>query len=257
MALGEILTHYSIYSWMIFGVVPIGALCAGWGGSAGSFYVARWLHYYPRLLFVLGVMITAVSTLLITHYFIYSHFGTDPVRRTDLQGFEAYLVRLSHHVTLESLQGPDYGSKTELGELSIWYYGLQVAGFCFGGLMTFSYTRSRRFCRKCEKYYGRRQVAEFHENLNDVFASKFDQVRAMLRAGDYEAAQRFHPSKHSLAAAGFRKGFRSSLTTLECPGCTERAYRHVGYVFKRNGGWTEIRSLTKEFPLISRRSRAP
>lgn len=114
--------------------------------------------------------------------------------------------------------------------------------------MTFSSIRSRRFCPRCQKYYAQREVAEFHENLNDVFATKFDQVRAMLRAGNYEAAQRLHPSKHSLARAGFRKGFRSCLTTFECPNCAERAYRHVGYAFRRNGGWAEIRSLTKEFP---------
>lgn len=105
MALGEILTDYSIYGFMIWGVVPIGAICAGWGASVGSFYVARWLHYYPRFLLLVGVTVMAVSTLLLTHYFIYSHFETDPARRTDLPGFETYLVRLSHHVTLRSLQG--------------------------------------------------------------------------------------------------------------------------------------------------------
>ena len=250
MALGAQLTGYSMYGWLIWGFFPIGAIAAGLCGAGGAFYAARWLHYYPRFLFSLGSIVLGVLTLVLTQYCIYSRFALDPIRRTDFEGFQQHLTWVSHHVTLK-FNYDEHG--VELRELSTWYYVSQIVGFCVGGLMVTAMVRSRPFCHECQKYYGIFQHAEFHEYSSDTFSTKFDQARVMLRHANYADAQRRHAIKHSLKDAGYKQGFRSVLITYECAACKDRRYRHEAFVYKRQGGWSQINSLTKNFPVGSKK----
>jgi hypothetical protein len=214
------------------------------GGAAGCFYTARWVHYYPRFLFFIGVVGLAVLTLITTHYLIFTDLLRDAALLKDHEAFLRYLIFISNDVTIESVSGPSHGSVT-LGELSIWYYVLQVLGFSIGGMLIFSILRGHVFCRACNKYPFVEQVAELHDLSADGFTAHFDRSRALMIAGHYHEALCLHPMKRSLEKMGFTKGFRSSIISYRCSGCAAKTYRHTAFQFTDT--WNELSTLKHDF----------
>jgi hypothetical protein len=240
MALGEVLTGYYIYGFLLWAVVPVGALCAGMGGAAGCYYMALWTDYYPRFLFFVGVVALGVLTLVTTHYIVYSQTLIDQVRLRDSISFEDYLTLASRHVAIKTRYS---ASAIELGELSKGYFALQIIGFIVGGMMIFVCLRDRSYCRPCRRYRDDKGVAELHEVGEDAFSKRVDSVRQMLQAGRYREALACHPAKQSLEKRGFVQGYRSVIASHQCPACASRVYKHSAYKCAQKDQWAEITSV--------------
>jgi hypothetical protein len=240
MALGEVVTGYYIYGFLLWAVVPAGALCAGMGGAAGCYYMALWTDYYPRFLFFVGVVLLGVLTLITTHYIVYSQTLIDQVRLRDSISFQDYLTLASQHVAIRTRYS---SSSIELGELSKGYFALQIIGFVVGGMMIFAYLRDRSYCKPCRRYRDDKGVAELHEIGEDVFSKRVDSVRQMLKAGRYREALACHPAKQSLEKRGFAQGYRSVIASYQCPACASRVYKHSAYKCAQKDQWSEITSV--------------
>lgn len=246
MAFGEIFTGYSIYGWLLWAVVPVGAILAGMGGAGGCYYAALWTNYYPRFLFFVGVVFLAVFTLVATHYLVWANLTEEGVALKTIIGFKDYLNVISHDVSLTS---KSHSNGVSLGELSVWYYALQIAGFVAGGMMIYVFLSDRPYCAPCSRYRKHQRIAELHEINEQSFENRIRLIINYLQNGSYQEAVSSHPSQKSLEKRGFTSGFRSSITVLNCPKCSGKTYQHRAYKCTRKDEWTMISSVTADYPL--------
>jgi hypothetical protein len=216
LAVVETRWHVAIYSYVVWWLIPLGAIGAGVVGSVGYFWGARWLGVRPSRLSRASVLFVSVATFFLIHYLEYLWGGFTVA-------FWSYLDLAVQSASYETKVGETVvraWSAERLGPLGYVVAALQVVGFAVGGFVVFGWLRSTPYCDSCSMYLRRNRRCHRSTDRSQLFAEVSQRVQGYLESGDIPSAVREHARFGDL---GFRdrlgNDFLSRLEVWQCPSC--------------------------------------
>jgi hypothetical protein len=144
---------FSFYGFMLWLIIPVGAVFSGCAAATGYYVGARLFGYRPTALLLLHMIAISVGTFFLVHYLNYLTLQVDGQHISDVLPFGNYLDILLRHQSLQfSSRSAQHVSTGELGSWGYAYALLQIIGFALGGLCIFSFLHSLTYCQKCSRY---------------------------------------------------------------------------------------------------------
>ena len=147
--------NIALYTWMLWLVVPVGAVLAGFAAASG-YYLGSWLfNHRPDKLVLLNMVAVALGAYVLIEYIHYLSVTYEGQSISSLISFPTYLDASIRSTSMKfSYRGAHQLGST--GELGSWGYAvalIQVLGFSLGGLSIYAYLTSLIYCEKCSKYF--------------------------------------------------------------------------------------------------------
>lgn len=145
------MTNIDFFTFSIWLVVPVGAICVGFAAASGYYFGSLYFHKRATPMLLVQMVAIAAFTQLLIYYLGYATMVLDDGRRVaDFAPFSKYLDVLltSAHYRIGRVQS-ETGA---VGNLGYWIAGLQFVGFVFGGLAVFGFLKAKVVCQSCDLY---------------------------------------------------------------------------------------------------------
>jgi len=241
----ERLFGFSFYTWILWFVIPVGALLTGLVASTGYYCGARLFNHRPSRGLLLNILLVAVGCFFLIHYLGYYSLNVDgPPLRTRV-AFGSYLKVVLEHTSLSlRVHASVIGSTGELGTWGYAYALLQILGFAVGGFCVYILLLEHPFCAHCERYLKRvGKVQRFCES-NDLLNNYIEQVRPLLEGGRLTEALAKHDG-FGEADESRTKQLRAELSNWQCPRCPQNVWR-LAFSKRLGSSWMEMPKLKLE-----------
>ena len=238
----EKLVGLNIFTFMLWFVIPAGAIMTGLVAASGYYFGTLYFHTRPGILLFLQMVLIAGFTQGLIYYAEYLTLVLDDGRRiSDYVPFANYLdIRLTQ---TEYRMGRGSSSSGPIGQLGYWIAGLQFVGFLLGGVVSFLILRQKPVCAACQKYYRPLGSVDKKFSEQDQFISYYDTI--FSSPVDSEDFAKAIQTKRDAKVAQGTINLRSSL--LGCPSCKEQMIDDKVQVY--NGSdWkdlTQLRRMTR------------
>ena len=150
----ELKSGFALYTWMVWFVIPVGAILAGFAGASGYYAGSWWFGRRPTRLLLQNVLLASIATFLLINYFSYITLQIDGKPASDYVSFWKYLDLTVRSTSMEfRYRGAvKLGSTGELGSFGYVIAFLQVIGFAVGGFSVYAALTSKPYCNKCSRY---------------------------------------------------------------------------------------------------------
>ena len=126
----EVYFKLSLYTFMFWFIIPVGAIGAGFVAAGGYYLGARIFGHRPSPLILLNMVLISIGTFFLIHYLSYITLDIDGIPVRTLVPFGTYLDTI---ITKTSMSiGFRFRSVAETGEVGSWGYAIaiiQVIGF--------------------------------------------------------------------------------------------------------------------------------
>lgn len=141
------ITSFDFFTFVIWFVVPVGALATGGAAASGYYFGSLYFHKKPNAILLVQMVAIAGLTQLLIYWLGYETMVIDGHRVSDFVPFGRYLdiVLTTTHYRMTR----DIG---EVGTFGYWLAAIQFAGFLVGGLSIFVLLRAKPVCRTCNLY---------------------------------------------------------------------------------------------------------
>lgn len=241
----EIEFGFSIYSWMFWFVIPVGAICSGLAAASGYGAGARYFNHRPTKLLLLNIVAISIATFFLLHYFNYYFLVVEgrPVR--ELMDFTSYLDSVLSHtaVRFRMMRGPVSGP-VEIGSWGYLYAALQIVGFAFGGIAVYKYLDAQAYCERCSKYLVAKDAQTRYETRY-TNATLLSQITTLMAAGRLQDAIAAHATSGS-ETYGKDPKLRSQLEIRRCKNCNQRWMKFTVSRWAKDD-WVEVTSCVQDF----------
>jgi DNA-directed RNA polymerase subunit M/transcription elongation factor TFIIS len=238
----EATTGFAIYSLMLWFIIPIGALLAGFGAASGYYFGAKMFHQKPAGGVAVNMILASIAAYLLVHYVPYYFLEVDGTRIKDTISFWHYLDIDIRHTSLS------YKRSISTGELgSIWgylYAIVQLIGFAIGGLSVFGLLLDAPFCAKCSKYLTKSKTQNRYTSEAETLPDRIATFQQMLQDKKYSEAIQFHADEMGIA----RKSGHHLKTRLVMHKCQSCKGSHLNFETSRleEGDWKDIKEAKIE-----------
>jgi hypothetical protein len=145
----------AFYSWILWFILPVGAMVSGFAGASGYYAGARILGRRPTRLLLLNILLASVGTFFTIHYLSYITLEFEGKAIRDYVSFWRYLD-VAIRSTSMTFRLPATGSTGELGAFGYVVAILQVLGFALGGYGVYFYLVSLPYCQRCSRYFSKK-----------------------------------------------------------------------------------------------------
>jgi hypothetical protein len=162
--------HYfdiSIFTWMVWWVIPVGALACGAAAASGYYFGA--IHFDRRPAWTLGVSMVLIAggTYFLNYYVSYVLYAPPGMSFADF----FVNVLTTSRVTVQHLDPEG----TEAGGFGFVLGAVQFIAFMVGGLWTYLMLRKLPACERCDRYF--RSLFKVKKRFDD------DRVLAAWQSG--------------------------------------------------------------------------
>lgn len=225
--------NFAVYSFMLWFIVPIGAVGAGFVASIGYYAGARILHYRPDRLLLLNIIIVSILSFVGLNYLLYATMTVDGKSVQDYISFPQYLHITISHMTMSSSHSYD----TKKLELGMWGYGItaiQILGFAFGGLIVHGMLTSIPYCDRCERYLKTVGSQFRYSEESEEFREKMKEIAQMIEGGQLSGAISAQRAIGSERLAPNHL-LRSNLKLETCEQCRQHWLTHTGELKDTSG----------------------
>ena len=127
-----------------------GQVGCGFVAAVGYWAGARWFNHRPSRLLLGNIVLVSLTTYFSIHHLDYTHAVVKGVAATDLMSFPDYLIAVTENMTYTS---PGLKSGVELGRWGWGVAGLQVIGFCAGGVFVYRMLTAIPYCDRCAEVF--------------------------------------------------------------------------------------------------------
>ena len=232
--------NFSIYGWILWFVIPSGAIGCGFVAASGYYFGARLFNHRPTRVLLLNMTVISVTTFFLIHYFNYYLLKVDGTPVRDLMFFTQFLdLEISH--TALRMQTTPGGSAVELGSLGFLYAALQILGFALGAIIVYFYLKSLAYCDACSKYL-------WHKGLQTRYTADSDGLKkAVQDMMQCFSDRRFQDgiAIHARAAGSDSSSkdvrLASQIEIKRCKNCNQHWLKFS--VNNRDNDWKEIHEL--------------
>jgi hypothetical protein len=234
---------FALYTWMVWFVIPVGAILAGFAGASGYYAGALYFGHRPTRLLLLNIVLASIATFFLIYYLSYVSLQIEGKQVRDYVSFPQYLDTAIRSTSLEfRLRVAKIGSTGELGAFGYVMAFLQVLGFAAGGFGIYGYLVSKPYCERCSRYFsgkGRQiRYAADSEGLQKTVAGILEQMRNNAAA---QAIEQHRGSGTPTPQKGDQ--LRSLFEVQHCKQCGQHWVKFT--VEKKTGdNWKEVRELT-------------
>jgi hypothetical protein len=222
LALLDVRVGLAVYSFMLWFVIPLGAVLCGFAGASGYFAGARLLQYKPTGRFVYHVIGVSVATYFLLYYLEYRFTVVDGQPLSQAVQFSTFLFWVLGH------QSYTIAPLHRLGSVSIGLLGyavalFQVIGFAVGGLSVYGYLKTMPFCERCQHYLREtahiRRIKMYDKDvLIGVYQEALEHLRQRNTSQASEVASAFGETWNSEAI------FLLELRLWKCNRCPTESY---------------------------------
>jgi hypothetical protein len=240
---------FAIYTWMLWFVIPAGAIFCGGVAASGYWIGARLFNHRPSPLLLLNILLVSLSTYFAIHQLHYSNDVVSGTAVSSVMSFGEYLVAVTENMTYSTYhRGREVGPGLELGK---WGWGiavLQIIGFSIGGLVVYGFLLEVPYCDRCAKYFGGKQSRSVEWGDANSLAAAYETVANLMDGPHLQAAI------DTLGTLGEQsKKAKAALLSLElqkCPSCENRRLLLTAQALKGKE-WTTVgtKSVYTEAPL--------
>jgi len=218
-----------LYTYMVWFVLPIGALVSGAAAAAGYYWSARLINARPGRLVLLGTLVVSVATFFFLHYVEYRWTEYEGRAISSFVSFPAYVDAAVQSTAIETKAQDTVVRAWSTGELGPFGYLValwQVIGFGVGGFFISQDLRAMPYCASCGRFSARTEIHRRSTHSWDLFSSTMELVHGRLTDGDIAGALREHARLGDLSFRD-RLGneFRSTVEVRSCPKCSQRWVR--------------------------------
>ncbi len=238
----EVRFGFSLYTWIFFFVIPVGAMLSGFLAAGGYYLGARLFSLRPTPLILLNMVAISVGTFFLIHFLGYAVLEVEGKQVSDYISFGTYLDILIRHQSVGFyFHAKEVGSTGELGSWGYVYALLQIGGFAFGGFCVFGYLFLLPYCDTCSRYLSGRAKQERFAGDSDAFALMVGELATAFDAGRPQEAINQHAA---IAETSHRKELhlKSTLKLKKCRGCGKN---WLGFSVQKSTGrdWKDINKL--------------
>lgn len=239
---------FSIYSWMLWFVIPAGAICSGFAAAYGYYAGARYFNHRPTKLLLLNMVLISITTFFLIHFLNYYFLVVDGRPARELVDFTRYLdIVLSHTaVRFRVLRGP-VSSPVELGSWGYLYAVLQIVGFSLGGVAVYRYLEAQPYCERCSKYLFAKDTQTRYTD-----ATQLSQITTLMAAGRVQDAIAAHATIGSAAHANIPavsqqdSTLRSQMEIKRCKNCDKHWMKFTVSRWGKDD-WVEVTGCVQDF----------
>ena len=238
----ELVFGFSVYTFMVCFIAPIGAIGAGFVASSGYYVGAKLANRRPTTLMLLGMIGVSLATFFLVHYLGLVCFRVAAGPAYALVAFGDYLDTTIRETSLRFVGGPD-----STGELGAWGYvfaSIQVLGFMLGGVVVYATLVSQPYCQSCSRYLSKK-------GKQTRFTSDADSLKAIVRglvsvppSGDLQQGIDAHANHGTAHGSGYDR-FRSSIEIRFCKKCGQH-WLGFGVQKEARGAWRDVNELSLE-----------
>lgn len=209
---------FSLYSLMVWFVVPAGALIAGMGAAAGYYAGARIADSRPTRLLLVNMVLVSASTFFAVHWLRYDAvIGARGLE--DRVSFWRFLDESLTHLSMTMRShGAALGSTGELGVFGYGVAALQILGFAMGGFIVYGALAKLPFCERCARYLAARGQQKRFADTAESFDTMANALIARWRRDDLQGSLDLH-RRWGLSKMSKTCRVMSTVERKQCPGC--------------------------------------
>lgn len=221
--------NFSIYSFMVKIIIPLGAIICGMAAATGYWAGARLFNHRPSKSLLINIVLVSLTTYFGIHQLHYSMDKVQGVSVDKLMGFGDYLVAVTEHMS--------YGKGPALGKMGWAIAGLQVLGFSLGGFTVYGWLAGVPYCERCKKYLDEKQVQVRKTRDAGELHVFFEKTLKAIELNQTQSAIKAHAD---LSSAGSPKAM-ATMELRRCPCCPLRRFK-LTVSELANGDWKETRN---------------
>ena len=174
----EINWDFAIYSFMLFFIIPVGAVGAGMAAASGYYFGAQVLHLPISKRLTFNIVMASISAFFIIKYIPYYFLKVNGVLIRDFMNFFSYLNFTLTHSSYSLVR---FSGST--GEIGSWGYGiafLQLLGFTGAGLYISGLLHEKPFCKECSKYYSKKYSKSVYSSGPETTLKNFTALTILM-----------------------------------------------------------------------------
>lgn len=210
--------NLAIYSWMLWFVVPAGAMCCGFVAALGYYFGARFFDHRPTKLLLINAVIISTCTFFLIHYLTYSFLRVDGKAVRDLLSFSDFFSWELSHTELHGI-----GISESAGPLptswSAVFAALQIFGFAVGGVAVYALLKALPFCQKCSRYLAPKERQTRYTGDSAQLTQAVIQIRQHVATGRLQEALTIHAGTGDAKSIAGKTSLRSQAIIKRCNGC--------------------------------------
>jgi hypothetical protein len=236
LGLIEVRVGYSLYSFTLFSVIPLGAIIAGFVAATGYYFGAKLFHQKPAGGVFANMVCASLSVFLVAHYMPYFALEVDGIRIKEIISFWQYLDLDIRTASISFMNG-NYST----GVLGGWGYvfsGLHLLGFSVGGMCVYCWLLQNPYCDKCSRYFKHNGTQERFTSDGITLAKQTEFFTSFLDYQRYIEAISFH-AKYMGVKNGSSHDLRTKIITSVCTSCN---VNHLELITSKLNGdnWDDI-----------------
>jgi len=236
--------NFSFYSYMLWFVIPIGAIGSGFVAASGYYLGAKWFNHKPSRLILLNMLAISTITFFLIYWLNYISLTYNGKPVSDYISYLQYLnLSLANYSMSVCFHYVNCSGGIQLGSFGYIVGALQILGFFAGGASIYGYLSSEIYCNNCSRYYSSKKSQSRYFNIMEEGAKSYDDTLALLIQKKYKDAIDSH------ANSGEQKVKKDSiiytiLTLKYCKKCRDHFIK-LQIFAKRNSKWKEIPKTAK------------
>jgi len=235
--------NFSIYSFMFWFIIPIGACFSGFAAATGYYFGSKLFNLKPSGMILLNIILISVGTFFVMNYLIYLGLNINGKQVSDYVSFSTFLDISIRNTSMGLLRSRSAAT----GPLGSWGYVvaiLQILGFAAGGLATFGWLSSIPYCDKCLKYFfSKGKQKRYFSDLESV-RNQYEMLGEYIIRDDLKEALEKHRNEGTEAPWEISK-LCSRIELNYCKSCKRHHLKYVISVL-RGDDWKDIDDLKLE-----------
>jgi hypothetical protein len=233
---------FSLYSWMFWFVIPVGALLSGFAGASGYYLGAWFFGRRPTRLLLLNILISSVLTFFLIYYLSYVTLQVEGKDVSQYISFWQFLDIAIRSTAMEfRYHAVNIGSTGALGSFGYVIGALQVLGFAAGGFCVYSYLLTKPYCDKCSKYLSAKGKQIRYVVNPEGLQEATVHVLTLMENGEILSAVEEHRNKPGFGSSAPSKDcrLRSVIEVQRCKKCEMHWVRFALESLSRDA-WEEV-----------------
>jgi len=216
--------NHFLYSFMLWFVIPVGAIIFGFIAASGYYVGARLFNHRPHHIILLNMVAISVGTYFLIQYLDYIYFSFEGKPISDYLSFWQYWdFSLSNQEVQFRVgrRGIKAGDAVELGNWGYMYAVIQIIGFAVGGFCVYAYLAAQTYCDKCSLYLSKQGTIIRYADDPNKFGTFLYNVAEFTKENKLSEIISLHAVEGGTAEAGSEHHLSTSIELKYCKGCNK------------------------------------
>jgi len=233
---------FSLYSWSLWLILPIGAILSGFAAASGYYFGAKLFNRKPTKVILVYMVMISAGTFFLTQYLNYYFLKVDGKMVRDYVSYFSYLAIAIKSTSIQLyFHTRNAASTGELGWFGFVFAGLQILGFSAGGLGTYAILAEQPFCDNCSTFLKGSYFKKRYHFGSDEYSQHISKLVTLMKSDNPEEALLEH------GKAGREKdtngyNHQTSMDVRHCESC-HRSWAKLSLYKQSSNSWNEINDL--------------